>query len=304
MHIFMTGGTGFVGTTLSRELALRGHQVMILTRPGESFTHNGNGSNIDYLTGDPSRPDEWIDRAAEYEVFINLAGASIFSRWNKERKRAIRESRLATTGNLVKAIGKRKQKKTTLISTSAVGYYGFHGDERLVEKDPPGRDFLASVAADWEAAAMEAAQYGARVVLCRFGIVLGRNGGALGQMIPLFRFWMGSPLGSGNQWFSWIHEKDLVHIYRHVLDHEELKGPINCSSPNPLRNRELTGALGKALGKPVFLPAVPSFALKLMLGEFGTVLLEGQRVYPEKLLQSGFEFAFPTIEEALRDIIT
>jgi len=303
MDIFMTGGTGFVGTTLSEELARRGHRVTILTRPGEPLTHKEGRQDISYLTGDPSQPEGWIDRAAECEVFINLAGASIFSRWNESRKRAIRESRLATTRNLVRAIERRKEKETTLISTSAVGYYGFHGDERLVESDPPGGDFLASVAADWEKAALEAAQYGARVVLCRFGIVLGKHGGALGQMLPLFRSWLGSPLGSGDQWFSWIHEKDLVNIYCHVLDNTELEGPINCSSPDPVRNRELTRALGQALGKPLFLPPVPSFVLKLVLGEFGTVLLEGQRVYPEKLLQSGFQFTFPAIEEALRDII-
>ena len=303
MDIFMTGGTGFVGTTLSEELARRGHRVTILTRPGEPLTHKGERPDISYLTGDPSQPEGWVDRAAECEVFINLAGASIFSRWNESRKRAIRESRLATTRNLVRAIERRKEKETTLISTSAVGYYGFHGDERLVESDPPGRDFLASVAADWEGAALEAAQYGARVVLCRFGIVLGKHGGALGQMLPLFRSWLGSPLGSGDQWFSWIHEKDLVNIYCHVLDHAELEGPINCASPDPVRNRELTRALGQALGKPLFLPPVPSFVLKLVLGEFGTVLLKGQRTYPEKLLQGGFQFTFPAIEEALRDII-
>jgi uncharacterized protein (TIGR01777 family) len=304
MRILMTGGTGFVGTMLSQDLAGRGHQVTVLTRPGEESRFITANEAVTPLEGDPTGPGAWQEEAAEHEVFINLAGASIFSRWSQERKEAIRKSRIATTNNLVEAIAHRKGKTTTLLSTSAVGYYGFHGDEMLNETCAAGSDFLATVAAEWENAAFQAEKYGARVVICRFGIVLGKGGGALGQMIPLFRYRMGSPLGSGNQWFSWIHERDLANIYSFLIEKTELAGPINCTAPNPVKNRDLTRALGKALGKPVFLPPVPSFMIRLVLGEFGGVLLKGQRVIPERLLKTGFGFTFPTIDEALRDVVT
>ncbi|MBN2177856.1 MAG: TIGR01777 family oxidoreductase [Deltaproteobacteria bacterium] len=304
MGIFMTGGTGFVGSMLARDLAERGHEITILTRPGEKKPAGFKEGTVNFLEGDPSGKGSWQVEASHCEVFINLAGASIFSRWNSETKRAIRESRILTTRHLVEAIAMREGKETTLLSTSAVGYYGFHDDEVLNERDTAGSDFLATVAADWEKEALEASKFGARVVICRFGIVLGKGGGAISQMIPLFKYWMGSPLGSGRQWFSWIHERDLWNIYSFLLEHKEISGPVNCSSPNPVRNREMTQALAKALGKPLFLPAVPSFVLRFMLGEFGDILLKGQRVYPGRLMEEGFDFIFSDIGEALKDIVT
>ncbi|MBN2284033.1 MAG: TIGR01777 family oxidoreductase [Deltaproteobacteria bacterium] len=304
MRIFMTGGTGFVGTTLSRDLAGKGHIVTILTRPGEVIPAAAEPAMINFLTGDPTLKGKWQDEAARHDVFINLAGASIFSRWTEKTKKRIRESRIATTRNLVEALSRGGGSTKTLLSTSAVGYYGFHGDDTLKEDDPPGTDFLSTVARDWEQAAMKAVDYGSRVVICRFGIVLGRNGGALSQLLPLFKRWLGSPLGNGRQWFSWVHEKDLAAVYAFLLEREDIEGPINCSAPNPVRNRELTQALAEALEKPVILPSVPSFVLRALLGEFGNVLLKGQRVFPERLLERGFIFSFPTIQEALRDILS
>lgn len=304
MDIFMTGGTGFVGSMLARDLLKRGHEITILTRPGERSPAGFEGEAITFLEGDPTREGPWQESASHRGVFINLAGASIFSRWNSETKKAIRESRILTTRHLVRAIAMRGGRETTLLSTSAVGYYGFHGDEVLNESASAGSDFLASVAAEWEKEALAASKFGARVVLCRFGIVLGKGGGALSQMIPLFRYWMGSPLGSGKQWFSWIHETDLLNIYSFLLENPAINGPVNCSSPDPVRNRELTTALAKALGKPLILPAVPSFVLRLMLGEFGDILLKGQRVCPERLIEEGFDFRFVNIGEALKDIVT
>jgi uncharacterized protein (TIGR01777 family) len=300
----MTGGTGFVGSMLARDLAERGHEITILTRPGEKRPAGFEGGAITFLEGDPVKEGSWQEEASHCEVFINLAGASIFSRWNSETKRAIRESRILTTRHLVEAIAMRGGRETTLLSTSAVGFYGFHDDEVLDERDAAGSDFLASVAAEWEKEAFKAQKFGARVVICRFGIVLGRGGGALQEMIPLFKYWVGSPLGSGRQWFSWIHERDLRNIYSFLLENRKIEGPVNCSSPNPVRNREMTQTLAKALGKPLFLPAVPSFVLRLMLGEFGDILLKGQRVYPGRLMEEGFDFRFSEIEEALKDIVT
>ena len=301
MRVFMTGGTGFVGTMLSRELVPKGHQIGILTRSISKDRKPGEG--VSFIQGDPTREGPWQEQAAEYDVFINLAGASIFRRWSKKAKILMRASRILTTRNLVNALAVRNGGGKVLLSTSAVGYYGFHEDEILDEGSPPGNDYLATLAVDWEREALRAEDFGTRVLLCRFGIVLGKNGGALAQMVPLFRRGLGSVLGSGKQWFSWIHEQDLVSIFLFLLDQESLSGPINFTAPDPVTNRELTRALGTALGKPAFLPVVPGFILKMVKGEFGTILLKGQKVIPKKLLDAGFRFRFPTIVDALSDLV-
>ena len=301
MKVFMTGGTGFVGTTMAHKLLEQGHQVTILTRKMGADRTLPRGAS--FLEGDPTKRGEWQKAVPQHEVIVNLAGASIFRRWNQETKKVIRESRILTTTNLVEALSDGGGKETTLLSTSAVGYYGFHGDEELDEDSPPGEDFLASVTQDWETAALKAEALNVRVVICRLGIVLGENGGALGELIPIFQKGLGSPLGSGKQWFSWIHEMDLVGIYLFLIANNELSGPFNCAAPEPVRNKDLTQALGKALGKPTFIPAVPGFVIKLIKGEFGTVLLRGQRVLPKKLLEAGFRFRFSRIYEALNDLV-
>lgn len=304
MKIFMTGGTGFVGTTLTHHLIGKGHEVTILTRKQPSDSNQAHLPGVSYLEGDPTLPGAWQAGVMGHDIIVNLAGASIFRKWDRNAKEIIRNSRILTTTNLVDALSSGEvEKKPTLISTSAVGYYGFHGDEPLDEDNPAGDDFLASVTREWEAAAGRAETFGARVVICRLGIVLGRSGGALGELIPLFQKGLGSPLGSGKQWFSWIHETDLVGVYLFLMEKKELAGPVNCTAPEPVRNRELTMALGKALGKPTILPAVPGFVIKMMKGEFGSVLLEGQRVVPKKLSTAGFHFQFPGIEAALKDLL-
>jgi uncharacterized protein (TIGR01777 family) len=300
MKIFMTGGTGFVGTTLTNELTGQGHEVTVLTRSIKKGRSLPPGAS--FLEGDPTESGPWQNTVADHDAFINLAGASIFSRWTDDKKREIRDSRLRATTNLAEAMAGREGRETHFLSTSAVGYYGFHGDEYLDENYFAGTDFLASVAADWETAARGAEKYGVRVVLCRFGIVLGKKGGALDKMSTAFKYWVGSPLGSGKQWVSWIHEKDLARIFLFLLEHKDLKGPINCTAPEPVRNREMSETLGRVLDKPTFLPPVTGFFVKMILGEFGDVLLNGQRVLPEKLAENGFLFQFPTMEEALNDI--
>lgn len=301
MKIFMTGGTGFVGKNLTDRLVERGHHLTLLTRRIRENASSPRG--VDYLEGDPTSTGPWQDRIAGQEVIINLAGASIFRRWTSSAKKAILESRTRTTQNLIDALSARKGINTHFFSTSAVGYYGFHGDEELDEDSAPGEDFLASLAVEWETIAMKAETYGARVVPLRFGIVLGKGGGALKQMIPLFKSYLGSPLGSGEQWFSWIHMEDLVNIYLFLLEEAEIAGPINCTSPNPVRNRQLTHAIGEVLGKPTFMPSVPAFAMKMILGDFGSILVKGQKVLPKRLLDKGFRFRFPEIKGALQDIL-
>jgi len=302
MRIFITGGTGFVGKALSRRLAEGGHDVTVLTRTLRR--EQDLPDRITLREGDPTEPGSWQDLVPDHNAAINLAGASIFTRWTDKNKARIRNSRIRTTQNLVDALRKKAGKKNLLLSTSAVGYYGPHGDETLDEKTGPGDDFLASVTRDWETSALAASDYGVRVVLCRFGIVLGQRGGALQKMLPPFRRYLGSPLGSGKQWFSWIHIKDLIEIYPFLLEHEGISGPLNMTAPHPVRNKVLTRALGQVLKKPTFMPAVPGFLLKMAMGEFGSVLLEGQKVAPKKLLDADFPFRFPRIQDALEDLLT
>ncbi len=300
MKILITGGTGFVGTQLIARLIRDSHEVTTLTRSLKSVKMTSPG--VSYLEGDPTRKGPWQQSIQDQDAVINLAGASIFSRWTDEHKKAIRESRIHTTQNIVEAIPSSPNKPFTLFSTSAVGYYGFCGDEELTEESPPGNDFLARIAVEWEEEASKACKKGARVVITRFGIVLGEKGGAFGQMIPLFKKFMGGPIGSGTQWFSWIYIKDLAEAIVFLINHPEVSGPVNFCSPNPVRNRDLAKALGKVLHRPSFIPA-PGFMVKLVLGEFGSVLLKGQRVIPRKLLEKGFVFTYPDIHLALQNIV-
>jgi hypothetical protein len=298
MNIFITGGTGFVGKGLTQRLIDSGHRVTLLTRSLRKI--GSHPPEVSLVEGDSTRKGDWQKSVSEHEAVINLAGASIFSRWTPEMKRILRESRILTTRNLVEAF--EGSGVRTFFSTSAIGYYGFHEDEELTESSPPGSDFLAQLAVDWEKEALKAEISGVRVVLTRFGIVLGEEGGALGQMVPMFQKYLGGPLGSGRQWFSWIHRKDLTQAFLFLLSKHGISGPVNFTAPNPVRNRDLAAALGRVLNRPARLPA-PGFMLRLVLGEFGSILLEGQKVIPGKLLQGGFQFRYPKIEEALAEIL-
>jgi uncharacterized protein len=301
MKILITGGTGFVGKQLTSRFIKDSHEVTILTRSLKG--PEGSSPGISYLGGDPTQRGSWQGAIQNHDVVINLAGASIFSKWTEEQKRAIRESRVNTTRNIIEGIPSNASRKITLFSTSAVGYYGFHGDEELTEASPNGNDFLAGVAVEWEKEALRGEEKGARVVITRFGIVLGDQGGALGQMIPLFKNYIGGPIGSGKQWFSWIHIKDLAEAFVFLMKHPEISGPVNLCSPNPVRNRDLAKAIGKALHRPSWMPA-PGFMVKLVLGEFGSVVLKGQRILPRRLIENGFVFQYPDIGKALREILS
>jgi uncharacterized protein (TIGR01777 family) len=300
MKVFITGGTGFLGSGLTKKLLAAGHNVTILTR---SSKNRSGRPGISFVQGNPQISGPWQSEVNKHDCVINLAGASIFCRWTAENKKAIRDSRILTTRNLVDAIAAQPDNKITLLNGSAVGYYGFRNGEALDESGTPGNDFLAQIVREWETEALRAAQSGARVVLCRIGVILGRDGGALSRMLAIFKWGLGSPLGSGTQWFSWVALDDLANIFLFLLDNGEISGPVNCTAPHPVTNKEMTGALGKALHRPVFLPAAPSFLIKALMGEFSDVFLKGQRVIPDKLLKSGFEFRHPFIHEAFADLV-
>ncbi len=299
MNIFLTGGTGFVGSFLSRELALKGHDLTILTRKKDppASPHSG----IRFLTGNPTQEGAWMAEVSRHDWVINLAGATISTKWTQEAKRELYDSRVLTTRNLVAALaaGDRRQ---LFCSTSAPGYYGPRGEEELTEQSSPGQDFLARLAQDWEGEALKAQDLGIRTVVTRFGIVLGLGGGLLEQLVPLFNKFLGGPVGNGQQWLSWIHQQDLVRAFLFLPEYPDLVGPVNFSSPNPVRNRDFAKALGRTLHRPAFMPA-PAFLLRLVLGEFAEVVLTGQKVLPQKLLAAGFQFLYPTIDQALKHLL-
>lgn len=298
MKIFVSGGTGFVGTTLVRYLLDAGHSVIAT---GTSSTHESvDHENFVFISADTTETGPWQDLLKNVDAMINLAGRTIFNRWSERYKKKIYDSRILTTRNLVEAIP--DDKDVVLCSTSAVGYYGNRGEEILKEDAAPGNDFLATVSMDWEKEALLAGRKGARVAIMRFGVVLGKNGGALLKMIPAFKSFAGGPVGSGDQWFPWIHMDDLISAMMFIIDHRDIKGPVNFCAPNPVRNRDFAKALGDVLGRPSFL-RTPSFMIRTLMGEMGTALLASQRTVPDKLLKNGFEFRYPDVGKALRHLL-
>ncbi len=300
MHVFISGGTGFLGRALTDQLLAAGHTVTVLTRRQPQRHHFSPA--LSYLVGDPVRPGDWQEALASHEVVINLAGASIFRRWNEESKELLRTSRIETTRNIVAGLATRRDRPTTLLNGSAVGYYGLRGGETIDEAGANGDDFLAVLTREWEAAARGAEQYGVRVIPCRIGVVIGPDGGALSRMLTAFRWGLGSPLGRGSQYFSWIHLDDLVRAFLFLIQTPAINGPVNCTAPQPVTNREMSRSLARLLHRPL-LPAVPAFLVRLALGEFGSVLLEGQRVVPAKLVGHGFAFQHPTIDSAFSHVL-
>jgi uncharacterized protein (TIGR01777 family) len=239
----------------------------------------------------------------DFDVLINLAGVSIFRRWTDRGKQEIMDSRITVSNNIVDAVRKNRGKIQRFLSVSGVGYYGFHGDEILDESSPAGSDFLAQVAARWEDAAEQIRKSGVRLVICRFGHVLGRYGGVLHKLTILTKLHLANRWGSGDQWTSWIHEEDLTRCIIFLLEHSDMSGPVNITSPNPVRNRELMSLLSKITGKNVLIPPVPEFGLRLITGEFASVFLNGQRVIPGKLINRGFSFKYPDLQGALEALL-
>ncbi|MEW6673494.1 MAG: TIGR01777 family oxidoreductase [Thermodesulfobacteriota bacterium] len=299
MKVFITGVTGFVGRQLATFLLEEGHTVSgVGTRTRQNLIRH---ENFSYISADTTRSGTWQEALADMDAVINLAGKTIFGRWSQRYKKLIYDTRILTTRNIADALPENRP--VIFCSTSATGYYGNGGDEPLTESSPAGDDFLARVGRDWEAEALRAETKGARVVLTRFGIVLGRQGGMMQKVLPPFRFYVGGPLGTGRQWFPWIHMDDLLAAFQFVLENDAVRGPVNFCAPAPVRNIDFSNALGRVLNRPAFM-GVPSLLLRIVMGELAEAVLCSQRIVPEKLLGFGFQFKFAGIEDALANIVT
>jgi len=305
MRIFVTGGTGLIGVRLVRALRKRGDEVVVLSRRSDAWQRVGR--DVEIVAGDPTVAGPWQEQVGACDAVVNLAGAGIFDRrWNAEYKALIRDSRVRSTQTVAAALARQPARADgspkVLVNGSAIGFYGVHGDEELDESSPMGDDFMAKVCAEWEAAARPAEAAGVRVALIRTGIVLDRRGGALKQLWTPFKLGAGGPVGSGRQFMSWIHHADEVGILLLALDHADAKGSINATAPQPVTSKAFAKALGRALSRPAFLPT-PAFGLRLLLGEAATVVTTGQRVLPRRAAALGYQFRYPDIDSALRQIV-
>ena len=307
MRIIITGGTGLIGRALAADLAGDNHEVIVLSRTPERATGLPTGV----------RAERWEARTAEgwgaladgADAIVNLAGESIAGkgfirgrRWTAERKRRIRESRLNAGRAVVQAVELARVKPRVVIQASGSGYYGPCGDEEITEEASAGQGFMGRTAVEWEASTAAVESLGVRRAIIRSGPVLSTKGGAFPLMLLPFRFFVGGPLGSGRQWFPWIHIADEARAIRFLIENDAASGPFNLTAPNPLTNAEFSRVVGRVLRRPAFVP-VPAFALRLALGEMSIVLLEGQRAMPRRLLDLGFPFRFLEAEAAFRDLL-
>ncbi|HEX7330814.1 MAG TPA: TIGR01777 family oxidoreductase [Pyrinomonadaceae bacterium] len=297
MKILVSGSHGLVGKALVRSLTADGHEVVRLVRGERAF-----GSPEVQWQPEQGRID--VEPLEGIQAVVHLAGESIASgRWTSDKKRSIRESRVKGTALLSDALTKLSQPPSVFLSASAIGYYGDRDDELLNEKSAPGKDFLAGVCTEWEAATRPAAQKGIRTVCTRFGIILDVNGGALAKMLPPFRMGIGGRIGDGKQWMSWIALDDVVNGLKFLMEDGSVHGPVNFVAPNPVTNAEFTKTLGRVLSRPTIFP-VPAFGVRLAFGEMAdALLLSSQRVEPSVLEDRGFLFSWPTLEPALKHLL-
>lgn len=299
MKIVISGGTGFIGSHLTTRLLKEGHLVTVVTRSPGTY-ENETARNQQFVSWEPQELHPAVDGS---DVVINLAGESIFGqRWTDEVKKRIRSSRLETTSSLVEAIAAAEDGPSLMVSVSGVDYYDDGGDEVLDESAPAGDSFLSRVTQEWEEEARKVTATGTRLAIPRLGVVLEEGGGALQQMLPPFRFFVGGPVGSGDQYFPWIHMHDLCRGLLYPITDPDFEGPYNLSSPEPVTMREFASVLGEVMRRPSLF-RVPEFALRLALGEAAEPILGSHRVQPKKLQQAGFRFHYESLREALADIL-
>ncbi len=300
MRVTVTGATGLIGPRLVRALQARGDDVTVLSRrPGHASQRLG----VTAVGWDPMAGAAPASALAGRDAVVHLAGEQVAQRWTRAARRAILDSRVTGTTNLIAGIAAAEPRPRTLVSSSAIGYYGPHGDEPLAESDPPGDDFLANVTVAWERAAEAARGLGLRIVKLRTGVVLDPAGGALAKMLPPFRAGVGGPVAGGRQYVSWIHADDLVGMALAALDDERWQGAANATAPDPVTNRKLARALGRALHRPAVVP-VPALALRLLYGQMAQIVTTGQRAMPTVAARLGYRFQHPELDEALADALS
>jgi uncharacterized protein len=300
MNVIITGGTGLIGRALTDRLVLDGHEVVVLSRSGDHPQALNSSARV--VKWDSKTGEGWSDELKRASAIVNLAGDSIgSSRWTESKKQRIYESRINAGRAIVDAAHRAGQAPPRLIQASGVNYYGHRDDTYLSESEPPGTGFLTDVCIDWEQSTEPLENMGTSRVITRNGIVFDSEDGALPLMAMPFKFFVGGRIASGKQGVSWVHIHDHVEALYFLLQHDEIQGPVNLSSPYPVTNQQLTQALGSALNRPALFP-VPAFALRILVGEFATHLIHGQFVVPKRLLDAGFEFKFPRIQPALDDL--
>ena len=297
----VTGASGMIGRRLVAELQARGDHVTILSREPERARHALG--EVEAHRWNPIEEPAPEQALAGRDAVAHLAGEPVSQRWTAAARTAIRDSRVTGTENLIAGLRAAEPRPAVLVSSSATGYYGPHGNEPLDEDAPPGNDFLAEVCVAWEDRAQRAAELGMRVVVVRTGVVLDRAGGALAKMLLPFQLGVGGPIAGGRQYLPWIHAEDVVGIYLAALSDERWSGPVNATAPVPVQNREFSHALGRALHRPSLLP-VPGFALRAMYGEMAEIVTGGARAVPAKPLVLGYEFRHPELDEALRSALS
>jgi uncharacterized protein len=298
MKILVTGGTGFIGERLVRTLAERGDEVTVLSR------RSGASKHATQVVWTPEKAGPWLDEVKKADAIVHLAGAGIMDkRWDDEHLRSCRASRVVPTRLIAEAIASRTEKPKVFVSASAVGYYGFRSDDRICdESSPKGDDVLAGLCAEWEESCAPAEAAGVRVARARIGVVLGPEGGALAQMLPVFRLGLGGPLGSGTQMLPWVHAHDAVKALLFAVDTPSFSGPFNVTAPTPANMATFAKELGRVLHRPAFF-RVPAFALRLVVGQGADVVLTGQNAVPKKLLEAGFSFCYPELFDALKEAV-
>jgi len=298
MQVVISGATGFIGRHLAEQLADAGHTIAALTRdPARARVELPMVR--DAFAWNPTAEPAPVAALQGADAVVHLAGEPVVGRWTAAKRAAIRDSRVLGTRNLVAAMAATAEPPRVFVAASAIGYYGDRGNEILTEESAPGSDFLAAVCQQWEAESLHAEDLGVRTVPLRIGIVLGPGGGALAAMLLPFRLGVGGPLGSGRQWWSWIHRDDLVGMIRFALENESLRGPCNATGPRPLPQKLFARTLGRVLHRPALLPA-PAFALRTILGGFSAELLSSKRVRPARMTRAGYEFLHPELTDALR----
>jgi len=299
MRALVTGATGFVGDRLLANL----QEAVVLSRDAAKAEKDLAKFGVKAFSWNPTKEAAPAEAFAGIDTVFHLAGESVASgRWTSAKKVRMRESRIAGTRNLIATLAALPVKPKVLVSASAVGYYGDRGDEILDESATPAGDYLAELCQGWEREALAAKPHGIRVVTIRIGIVLGPKGGALAKMLTPFYLGAGAPLGNGKQYMPWIHLEDLVRMMLFAAEHENVHGALNGTAPDPVTNREFTKTLGRAIHRPTFMPPVPGFMLKIMFGEFGSILLNSQRAIPKAAERAGFKFEYPQLESALQSI--